>query len=226
MSGQVTLYDDFQKNISVKAKLSYTYRTDRKGRVLEKNIDPLRASILIFRLDTLVATEKTDYRGHFNLSLSEKDIYRIKFELMSKVYKDTVINLQASVSKVNICLSDSGLHNYYLRKVPYDSIRAKTDILNDTIRIVELISTEFSGCRLKLLYYLSLEEKESIENKFGFKYTSFVIDKISQNYLDQREREYNAMVYKYLDKKVNGDSNDSIEGEIFRVIHEKRKKQN
>ena len=182
VSGQVTLCDDFKKTISIKGKLSYTYRTDKKKRVLAKEIDTLKASIFIFRLDTLIRTEKTDHKGYFNLEFSEKDIYKIKFELMSKVYKDTVINLQSTIDKVKICLSDSGLHNHFLRKIPYDSMQAKKDILDDTIRLVTLISREFSGCRINILDYLSPEEKGVIETKFGFKYTYFVFDKIGQNY--------------------------------------------
>lgn len=226
ISGQVTLCGDFKKTISIPGKLSYSYKKDKKNRVLNKSIDTLQATIYVYKLDSLLRTEKTNHKGQFNLTLVEKDIYRLKFQLMNRVYKDTVINLQSTVDKIKICLSDSGLHNYFLRQIPYDSVKAKNDISNDTIRIISLISKSFSGCRLNLLDYLSDEEKGTIEKKYGFTYEYFVFDKTSQNYLDQRQREYNDIVYKYLDRKFSMSSKRLIDKEILNLAYRKKSKEN
>jgi hypothetical protein len=158
--------------------------------------------------------------------MPEINIYRLKFQLIGIIYKDTVINLQSDIDNIKICLSDSGLHNYYLKKIPYDSIRAKMDIKNDSIKIMTLASNIFYGCRLNFLDYLSEEEKRKIEKKFGFVYSYESFDRIDQYYLDQRQKEYNDIVYKYLDDKLNGNSRELISKEIYYQVLEERKKEN
>jgi len=88
---------------------------------------------------------------------------------------------------------------------------------------VTLVATDFAGCRILYLDYLTPEEKGIIENEFGFKFRYFYFEKIPQHYLDQRQQEYNSIVYNYLDQKVNGDSHSLIKKRIMSLIREKRR---
>ena len=112
-----------------------------------------------------------------------------------------------------------------MRQIPYDSTRAKKDIKNDSIKIITLVSN-ISGSRISYIDYLSQEEKQIIERKFGLIYSYASFDRINQTYLDQRQKEYNDIVYKYLDNKLNGDSRQLINREIYYLVQEKRNKQN
>lgn len=221
VSGKVILCDDFQKGLTIKGVLSYTHHREKKKRPYKSEIDTLQATISVYRMDSLILREYTSHKGQFKLTLPEKATYRLKFSLTGMIYRDTVMDIQMDQSNIQICLSDSAIHNYYLRKIPFDSTRAKKDIQNDTIRIINLFATDISGCRLSLLEYLSMEEKETIENKFGFRFSYFGFSKISPFYLDKRQKEYNDVVYSYLDKKLKGDSRRLILDEVYQIIKKK-----
>lgn len=222
LAGRVTVCNDFKKNITIKGKLSYTSHQNRKKNSIKRNIDTLQVDIFIYRLDSLITISETDFKGYFNLTLPEEGSYKLRFELLNKIYKDTIIRIQSPLTNVDVCLSDSALHNHHLRKIPFDSIRAKKDIEDGTIILVTLISNQSSGSRTYLVGALSNEEKESIERKFGFKHSFIALDGIDQYYLDQRQREYNDIVYNYLDKINSGDSKRLINDDLIKIIKKKR----
>jgi hypothetical protein len=188
-------------------------------------VDTLKVHLYIYHLDSLIKTEETDARGNFDFELPDKGPYKVRFSLIGKIYRDTLLNTQQDVKNMKVCLADSGFHNYYLRQIPFDSLKAKRDILNDTIRIVSLISKQYSGCRLSYLQYLSAENITLIEKQFGFTYNYFELD-FNQGYLDQRQNEYNRVVYNYLDKQLNGDSFKLIRDKIIELAKLQRAERN
>jgi tetratricopeptide (TPR) repeat protein len=87
-------------------------------------------------------------------------------------------------------------------KIPYDSLVAKTDIENGIVRIVNL------SCSGQV--EISPEEIEQIESRFGFQFYYDCLE-LPYEYLVIKQKEYNRIVYKYLDSLYNIDS----EAEIF-----------
>ena len=97
-------------------------------------------------------------------------------------------------------------------KIPYDSLVAKTDIENGTVRIVSLIC---SG-----QVEISSEEIEQIETRFGFKFYYDCLE-FPYEYLVIKQKEYNTIVYMYLDSLYNIDSEAEISTEQVRVYSER-----
>jgi hypothetical protein len=227
VSGRISLCNNFEKNISVQHKLSYTYPKRKKGQRVAPVVDTLQADILTFSGDdSLITKNSSDTKGRFTIIVPNPGTYKIRFSIMKYLYRDTLIDVRKNLSQLNICVSDSGLHNYYLRQIGFDSIRAEHDLLNDTVRIITLIS-QSARCRISILDMLSHEEKKSIEDQFGFHYQFFSFsEKIPQKYCDQRETEYNSTIFKHLDHKHNGNSAQMINAKILQIIRKRRAQKN
>jgi hypothetical protein len=68
---------------------------------------------------------------------------------------------------------------------------------------------------MMLIHALSNEDLDAIESKFGFNFEYYNLGNINQVYLDRREGEYNNVMYRYLDQKLNGNSKKLINEEIL-----------
>jgi hypothetical protein len=142
----------------------------------------------------------------------------VRFSVVKGIYKDTIFNSSQNVSGLIICISDTAYQNTYLRRIPFDSLRAKKDIANDTVRLVELRSTIDPGTYQPILDKYDIR---ILEDEFGFKYDYHDIEAY-QEHLDQRAREYNSIVYRYLSEKLHGDAARMIMEKKRELVMRKR----
>jgi hypothetical protein len=101
---------------------------------------------------------------------------------------------------------------YFEKLVPYDSLRAVSDLKNDSVFILNLSGFEYSfGEPFNIN-----EELEYVESRFGFKfrYDGFMAPR---DFVQKKQNEYNRQVYKYLDSILGIDSKDEINTELLRL---------
>lgn len=225
VSGKLSLCENFAYNVSVQGKLSFSYPKAKRKRQVKPKVDTLRADILVFKNELVIAKEVTNTKGDFVFVIPNPGNYKVRFLVHKLIYTDTLIVVNSDKVSFNICLTDSALHNYYFRHVGFDSARAIDDLANDTVRLVSLYSDQFSGCRISILDYLSNDDIKSIEDEFGFKYAG-LLRHAPQSYCDQREKEYNQVMYNYLDKRLGGDSRQIIREKIMELARRRRAEQN
>ena len=211
ISGRVSLCDDFDKSFSIKGHLTYNQSKKRKSKRNARSVDTLRVSIEAFKNETLEENHFTDIDGKFHFTLDNGYEYRIRFSINKLIYRDTLISVLGNeIPNMEVCLSDTTFHNFFLSKIPYDSIRAKEDIKNGTIQIVSLHG-QGSGCSISILDYLDEDEITEIESNLGIKFhVEFIEYRMPTKYIHQRELEYNQVVYDYLDSTYNGNSHEII----------------
>ncbi len=101
-------------------------------------------------------------------------------------------------------------------RIPFNALKAKQDLKNDTIRILRLspkgtlIGTAVS----------TNEEVLRIENRFGFIYDCKFFA-LPEEHLKLKEEEYNAVVYQYLDSIFCFDTEKEIYSEMNRMLWER-----
>jgi hypothetical protein len=97
-------------------------------------------------------------------------------------------------------------------RIPYNENKAINDIRNDTVRIISLTP---GGSPAN-----NNDELELLEERFDF---SFYFDylRLPNQYLQQRETEYNNVVYQYLDSIYCIDTKREIQLELIRMYFER-----
>jgi hypothetical protein len=211
ISGKVTLCDNFFTGLTVKGKLTYRYQKKRQP---FKMLDTLRADVTVVQAGKPVLLTNTDTKGNFNFFVQENNTYTIRFFMTNEIYRDTTIEVTLKPVLINVCISDSTFHNHFLRKIQFDSVKARYDLKNGFVQIISLTG-DHTPCRMMLIHALSNEDLDAIESKFGFNFEYYNLGNINQMYLDRREGEYNNVMYRYLDQKLNGNSKKLINEEIL-----------
>ncbi|MFC0877463.1 hypothetical protein ACE01N_12755 [Saccharicrinis sp. FJH2] len=107
--------------------------------------------------------------------------------------------------------NDSIVIKYLEKIIPYDSLQAIDDLNNDSIFILDLCGFD--------VFYESLninEEREYVENRFGFKFKHDYFE-VPTEFVLKKQDEYNRQVYKYLDSVLQIDSEEEINTELIRL---------
>lgn len=113
-----------------------------------------------------------------------------------------------------------------LSKIPYNSTMAREDISKGIIRIIDLISPTYEAERTRLQDLIDDHDLTLVEEQVGFSFEDIIMDDIAPKYLTQREDEYNAVVYQYLDSKHNTPSKSMIQGLILEIYKKQKAKEN
>ncbi|WP_222931376.1 hypothetical protein, partial [Xanthovirga aplysinae] len=137
LSGKVELCPDFTASVSIPRKLTFNY-IKKKKKPIKREIDTLLVKMEVYQKDTLVKTFYTNYSGEFKTDLPSRGNYRLKSSLSKFIKKETELNIDSPFNEINICLSDSSIHAYFLKKIPYDSLKAKKDLGKGETRIISL----------------------------------------------------------------------------------------
>ena len=223
VSGRVELCEGFLTTLSIPGKLTFKEGKRRKSKHVERTLDTLLASFDVFQNDELKKQYLTDARGNFIFYADSNSSYKLRFRLHSLIYTETVLYTQTDdISDLTVCLSDTSWHNHFLRKIPFDSIKAKSDLESGLIQLVR-ISGYHRGCSLSIMDYFTPEDVAQIEHEFGLIFRNvYIEDKLPAEYLHQRETEYNAIVYRYLDDIYKGDSNEIIMATLIDRFKQKK----
>lgn len=220
VSGRVFLCEDFFTGITVKNKLSYIAKKNKKKNFTYV-LDTLQPDIIIRSGETQILTTQTDPRGGFEIALTPNSTYQFRFRLADHLFRDTTISVEHAPINFSICIPDSGFHNFFLRKIPFDSIRAKIDIEHGLVRIISL-SGKYSSTGTRILDVIGKDEINKIQDKFGFIFESHYLDDIFPKYLEQRENEYNKVVLQFLDEKLQYNSWELIREEIRDALRRRK----
>ena len=113
-----------------------------------------------------------------------------------------------------------------LSQIPFDSMMAKSDIEKGVVRIIDLISPTYEAERTRLQDLISIDQRTLVEESLGFTFEDFILDEVAPKYLTQREEEYNAVVYRYLDSKHNAPTESLIKSMIIKLYKEQKAKEN
>jgi tetratricopeptide (TPR) repeat protein len=97
-------------------------------------------------------------------------------------------------------------------RIPFNALKAKEDINNDTIRIIRLV---LAGTPAN-----TNEETTRLENRFGFFY-DYEYLRLPNHHLKQKEEEYNNIVYQYLDSLFGFDTKREVYSEVVRMWWER-----
>lgn len=224
VSGRVYLCDGFFTGLTVQSKLSYVTRKAKRKNYIHI-LDTLKPDIIISSGEKQVRTTRTDERGRFDIDLKPYSTYHFRFQLTERLFRDTVLSIADRPIEFSICISDSGFHNIFLSKIPFDSIRARKDLASGIVRIISL-DGEQGPTRTAILDVLGEEEIINIEMKLGLKFEYHYLADVFHMYRKQREKEYNDVVYKFLDQKLEGDSRESIRQEIRAALSRRKQSRN
>jgi len=93
----------------------------------------------------------------------------------------------------------SRVDSMYLAKIPFDSIKAKQDLKNDTVRLLNIFSLTWGSMGSRIDETIEPYQLDSIEKSFGFKNEVVALDSILPQHAKMRESEYNRVVVEYLD---------------------------
>ena len=220
VSGRVYLCEDFFTGLTVKSKLSYVTKKAKKKNYIHL-LDTLQPDIIIRSEEKQILTTQTDSRGWFDIALTPYSTYHFRFRLTEQLFRDTILSVENGPIEFLICISDSGFHNIFLRKIPFDSIRARKDLATGIVRIISLNGDQ-GPTGTSIHDVIGREEIKKIEMKFGLKFEYHYLADVFYMYREQRENEYNDVVYNFLDQKLNGNSRELIRQE-FKVALSRRK---
>ena len=105
--------------------------------------------------------------------------------------------------------------SFIYTQIPFDALKAKNDLHNDTIRIVSLKCSSIMETPLN-----NNDEIEQIEQRFGFiHHTEYY--KLPYSHLLNKEEEYNKIVYSYLDSIFQFDTQKEIQHERVRLFRKR-----
>ncbi len=93
----------------------------------------------------------------------------------------------------------ANIDSIFLAKIPFDSLTAKQDLKNGTIRLLDIFSPTWGTIGTRFDELIEPNQLDSIEKTFGFKNELIVIDSVPSKYTELRESEYNSVVIHYLD---------------------------
>ena len=149
----------------------------------------------------------TDHQGRFTIKSLPKGTYTFKlFNFMQQGYqlKTTVIDPQNQILeiRINAPIFAARFLALQLKDVPYNRSKARQDIANGVIQVVEL-SSNLGDWLLPDKYI------KNVEKKYGFKRVIKYYE-VGQLYLDQAQKAYNTEMYAYLDKKYRINSRKVI----------------
>lgn len=105
------------------------------------------------------------------------------------------------------------LDSLIFSRIPYSADKAKQDITNGNIQIIELTSVGSPS--------YSPDEIESVEQRFGFHF-AYDFLKYPTHHLEQAETEYNKVMYQYLDSINNTNCEKAIWSELARMYYERQ----
>ena len=107
-----------------------------------------------------------------------------------------------------------------LAKIPFDSITAKQDLKNGTVRLLDIFSTTWGTGGTRFDELIEPYQLNSIEKQFGIRNELIVIDSVFSKYTELRESEYNGVVIQYLDSIHGIDFWTEYKRQIVKVYKE------
>lgn len=93
----------------------------------------------------------------------------------------------------------ASLDSIFLAKIPFDSLTAKQDLKNGTVRLLDIFSPTWGSVGTKIDEMIEPYQLDPFEKRFGFRNELIVIDSVFSKYTEQREVEYIQIVIQYLD---------------------------
>jgi hypothetical protein len=221
IEGKVELCPNFDAPISIKGRLIYSYPKKRRNKSQSKKLDTLITQISVFKDNVLLRELETNYNGEFGLSLKDSGKYTIKSKVSALLYCSSSFIVHEQLTIFKDCISDSVFHQTFLNQIPYDAKKAKMDIDSGVVHRISLMSI-FSGCELEITGLLEPDELERLEKKYGFMQEYFYIDEpIPVRYLKEKEKEYNDVVFSFLDSLNGMDTFKVFREEVINIIRTK-----
>ena len=220
VSGRVHLCEDFFTGLTVKGKLSYVTKKATKRNYIHL-LDTLQPDVIVSSGEKQILVTRTDAKGRFDIALTPDSTYHFRFKLTENLFRDTLLSIEKNPIEFSICISDSGFHNVFLRKIPFDSIRARKDLASGIVRIISLDGDQ-GPTGTAIIDVIGEEEVKQIEMKFGLQFDYYYLDNVFHRYREQREREYNDVVYRFLDQKLEGNSRELIRQEIRAALSRRK----
>lgn len=114
------------------------------------------------------------------------------------------------------------IDSIFLVKIPFDSLTAKQDLENGTVRLLDIFSPTWGTIGTRMDELIEPYQLDSIEQQFGFRNELIVIDSIFSKYTEQRESEYNRVVIQYLDSIHGIDFWTEYKNQIIKTYRKNR----
>jgi hypothetical protein len=198
---------------TVTGQIIYKVESSKTKKGIVKT-ETMLAPYTLVKNDSVIVTGTTDSKGPFEIKNLEQGTYRFTVQLHKLLKSDTLIQLNRKTIKIEVSLNDSILWHYVdsinMSKFPFTKEIARQDIEAGNIKIL--------GYGLPML---SDEELNTIASKYGFKCEGVAACAVS-NYEAMAIKEYNNVMYEYLDSINEKGWKEAYREEIVEFFKNKR----